>query len=370
MVNPKKIYNKFLDYEKKRFLEDSSDWLGVVDVDKKTKQEIYNNYYKVSFYKFLTNVKNLVYLDQPFDFIKNGWGDDWQLEVYISFLVKENLISVTKNKIKIKNKVFFKLIPEIKSEQQIKEIIEKKTKIKIKNNQPITDFIKNFTDFKIKEEWDQLPLSQSSVVLSVKKILDYLPLKGEFLLVGDDDFLSVFLALTNKEIKPVVVDADKNLLDCINNIAKKLNLNIETHLIDIRKNKKLKNDFVGFLCNPPYTEKGIKEFLKYGIKQLTENGGNVFLIMGAESIGNRMFFLQKYFTDKKLLILEMIVSRLFYPYLGLLKEDANIFQKTNKYFSAQKIKENPCLGADLLIFDYIPFKVKLIKNNQSIYSYL
>ncbi len=369
MVNPKKIYNKFLDYEKKRFLEDSDGWLGVVDVDKKTKQEIYNYYYKISFYKFLTNVKNLVYFE-PFNFIKDGWGDDWQLEVYISFLVKENLISVSEDKIKIKNKIFFKLIPEIKSEQQIKEIIEKKTKIKIKNNQPVTSFIKNFTDFRIKEKWDQMPLSQSSIILSVKKILKYIPLKGKFLLIGDDDFLSVFLALTNNEIKPVVVDADKNLLDCIDEIAKKLNLNIETHLINIKQGKKLKNDFVGFLCNPPYTEKGIKEFLKYGIKQLSENGGNVFLIMGTESIGNRMFFLQKYFTDKKLLILETIVSRLFYPYLGLLKEDAKVFQKTNKYFSAQKIKKSPCLGADLWIFDYIPFKVKLIKSNQSIYSYL
>jgi len=365
-----KIYKKFLAYEKKRFLKDSDNWLGVEKTNIEKKKFFFDNYYRVSFSRFLTNVKNLVYNPNPFCFVEKGWGDDWELELYLDFLKKENVIIVSQDQIVIKNKEFFKDIPLLKTFKEIKELIEVKTGKKVKDKDSITNFIKEFSDFKVKGEWDQMPLSQSSVIFSASKILEYLPLKKKFLFIGDDDFLSVFLSLADQEVESVVIDADKELLECIDKIALKFKLKIETKLIDTRKKVKINQDFVGFSCNPPYTEKGVENFLNYGLSHLDWKGGNAFLTMGTENIGNRILFLQEYFSRQNLINMETITGQLFYPYLDLHKEDKDNFQRMKKHLSEELIKKSPRLAADLWIFDYVPFKVERIKNRKSIYSYL
>jgi predicted methyltransferase len=366
----REVYKKFLAYEKKRFLQDSGEWFGVGKVSQKTKEEFFDNYYKISFCRFLTNVKNLVYSPSPFDFIEKGWGDNWELESYIDFLKKENLISLKKEKISVKDKDFFDYIPRPRSEQEIKQRIEKNSQVSIKGKEPVTDLINKFSDFKVKGQWDQMPLSQSSAIFSVKKILDYLPLKKKFLFIGDDDFLSVFLSLADKQIESVVIDADQDLLESIDSIASRFNLKIETFLVDTRKKVKLDQEFIGFSCNPPYTEKGVASFLEYGINQLNNDGGNVFLAMGTENIGNRLLFLQEFFAKKNLAIMEMIAGKLSYPYLDLHEEDQVNLKRMKKFFSEKTIRNNPRLAADLWIFDYFPFKVEKLKKENSIYSYL
>ena len=68
--------------------------------------------------------------------------------------------------------------------------------------------------------------------------------------------------------------------------------------------------------------------------------------------------------------MEAITGKIFYPYLDLHEEDKKNLQRMKKYFSEEKIKKSSCLGADLWIFDYIPFNVKNIQIDSSIYSYL
>ena len=261
MVFLEKIYQKFLIYEQDRFFQDSDFWFGVEKTSGKRKKEIFNNYYKISFYRFLSNIKHLIYSENPFDFIEKGRGDDWEIEVYLSFLRKEGIAVVSGNKIIFKNKIFFDYIPKPFEKDKIKEIIEKRTKNKIKEKETVISFINQFVKFKVKGNWDQMPISQSSALFSVEKILDYISLNKKFLFIGDDDFLSVFLSLADKKIESVVIDADKELLECISIIASRFDLKIETKLADIRKKTKIKNGFVGFWCNPPYTEKGIKYFI-------------------------------------------------------------------------------------------------------------
>jgi hypothetical protein len=364
------IYKKFLCYEKKRFLEDSDNWLGVEKTNQKKKIWFFDNYYKVSFHRFLSNVKTLTYNQNPFLFVEKGWGDNWELELYLDFLQKEKLISLKKDRIKVENKDFFNPIPLARKEDEIKQKILKKTKFSVNDKEPINLFIEKFHKFKVKGEWDQMPLSQASVVFSASKILEYLPLKKKFLFIGDDDFVSVFLSLADPEIESVVVDADQELLDCIEKIALKFKLKIETRLVDTRKEKDLKENFVGFSCNPPYTEKGVKSFLDYGLNQLNQKGGNVFLAMGTENIGNRILFLQEYFSRKNLAVMEAITGKLNYPYLSLFKEDKDNLRRMKKHLSFDLIKKSFRLGADLWVFDYVPFKVEKRDNNNSIYSYL
>jgi predicted methyltransferase len=371
MIFLQKTYKKFIAFYKNCFLKESENWFGVEKTSQKIKIDFLKNYYNISFYNFLTNVKNLVFTNQVFDFIKKGWGDNWELALYLEFLTKEKIIFLRKDKLFIQNKNFFDFIPLPKTEDEIKNAIKKKTGLLVQEKESVNDFIGNFNKFKVKGEWDQLPLSQSSAVFLIKKFLEYIPLKKKFLFVGDDDFLSIFLSLADREIESIVIDADKELLNSIDIIKSKFNLKIETRLIDTRKKNKLNEDFVGFACNPPCTEKGVKNFLNYGLNNLGTKGGNIFLTIGNENIGNRILFLQKWFSQKNLAINEVIIKKIFYPYLEVNeKEDKNNFFKMKKYFSEKTIKENPRLGADLWVLNYIPFNVKRIKNNNSIYSYL
>ncbi len=369
MDSLEKIYKKFSVYRKNCFLKDSDSWLGVSKTTLKNKQDIFNNYYEMSYYQFLTNLKNLVFSKDPFDFIEKGWGDQWEMETYLCFLKKENLISFSNNEIIVKNN-YFKDIPKPLTEKEIKSIIQEKTGKKMKEKETVVSFINEFEKFEVKSELDQMPVSQSSAIFSVNKILDYIPLNKKFLFIGDDDFLSVFLSLADEKIESVVMDSDEDLLNVINNFALKFNLKIETRLIDTRKKTKPKESFVGFWCNPPYTEKGIKSFIEFGMNYLNKKGGNVFLAMGIENIGSRILFLQKYFNEKNLALSESISGRILYPYIDIHEEYKENLKRMKKYFDAEKIKKSSCLGADLLIFNYIPFKVKRVGTNNSIYSYL
>ena len=67
---------------------------------------------------------------------------------------------------------------------------------------------------------------------------------------------------------------------------------------------------------------------------------------------------------------EAVTGKISYPYLCLHKEDKDNLKKMKKHFSEDKIKKSVRLGADLWIFDYIPFRIKKIESSDSIYSYL
>jgi len=215
-----------------------------------------------------------------------------------------------------------------------------------------------------------MPISQSSAIFVVEKILENIPLNKKFLFVGDDDFVSVILGLADPKIESVVIDADSELLECIDILAKKFNLKIKTRKIDIRKTKILGEKFIGFLANPIYTESGVKEFMKYGINQLGEDGGFVFLEVGDEAIGNRFVFLQDFFNRNNLLIKELIVGKVFYPYIELYEEDKEILRRLSQMMDKKIIEGSPKLAASLYVFTYLPFRPQKVKFKKPIYAYL
>ena len=200
--------------------------------------------------------------------------------------------------------------------------------------------------------------------------MEYLPLTKKFLFVGDDDFVSVILGLASPDIESTVVDVDEQLLNCLNLLSFKFNLKIKTQKIDIQKEKFLGEKFIGFLTNPAYTEEGAKEFLKFGISQLGEDGGFCFLEIGDEAIGNRFLFLQDFFVKKNLIIKELISNKICYPWFLIQKEDKLIYERLRAMLDEKVIKKSPKLSASLYIFDYLPFKVKKLKLKTPIYSYL
>lgn len=369
----RKLYKKFLKFNRDYYFRDVKTWFGVgkLKLNKKILKEFYENYERASFLEFLGDVKDIIYFKNVFDFIPKNTVEDWDLWYYLRFLEKEKIIKVKRNgKVSVLKKEILKVIPRPQSEKEIKEKLERKLKIKIREKEPVINIFKKFQDFMVKTKWDQMPISIGSAIFLVKKILEELPLNKKFLFIGDDDFVSVILTLADENIECTVIDIDEQLLGCIDILASKFNLKIETRKVDIRKEKFLGEKFIGFLCNPVYTEEGVKEFVKYGISQLGKDGGVVFLEIGDEAIGNRFLFLQKFFAEENLIIEEVIPNKIYYPWISLHKEDRVISKRLFSMIDKKVVTKNPKIGASLYIFEYLPFKVSRVKFKKSIYSYL
>lgn len=381
----KTLYQKFLNFEKRYYLRDAKTWLGVGDLklNKQTFEGFFENYQKTPFFSFLGRIKDIIYSKNVFDYILKNSTDVWDLWYHLKFLENQKILNVKRNgNVSILNKSILNLIPQPQKESEIKDKIEKKLKIKIKEKEPVINLFKKFTphrnkisgagfqDFKVKAKWDQMPISESSAIFLTKKILEKLPLNKTFLFIGDDDFISVILSLAEPKIESLVIDIDEDLLARIKGLASKFNLKIQTKKVDIRKEESLGEKFLGFLCNPVYTEEGVKEFMNYGKNQLGEDGGIVFLEVGDEAIGNRFSFLQDFFIKKSLIIKEIIPNKIYYPWISLHKEDKIISKRLFSILNEKTVKASPKLGASLYVFDYLPFEIKRIKIKKPIYSYL
>jgi len=338
--------------------------------------EFFDNYYKIPFLSFLRDIKDIIYSKTAYDFVLSNSSEDWKLWPYLKFLEKERIIKVKKSGIvSLLKKDIIKVIPKPQTENEIKEKIKKKLKTRVEEEESVVNLFKKFRDFKTKAKWDQMPISQGSAIFVTKKILEKIPLNKKFLFVGDDDFISVILGIVEPNIESLVIDADEELLNCLNILAKKFNLRIETRKIDIRKEKaphqNFGGGFIGFLTNPVYTEAGVKEFVKYGKEQLGEDGGIIFLEVGDEAIGNRFLFLQDFFTKNNFIINEIITEKVFYPYIELYREDKEILKRLSSVGIDEKvIKNSPKLAASLWIFEYLPQKPERVKFKKPIYAYL
>ncbi|MEM1582595.1 MAG: bis-aminopropyl spermidine synthase family protein [Candidatus Bathyarchaeia archaeon] len=95
-----------------------------------------------------------------------------------------------------------------------------------------------------------------------------------FVLIGDDDLLSVALALTGLPSRILVLDVDAKLGEYIKEICSKYGMKIEFRQYDV--SNPLPKDLVGgfdvFSSEPLETISGLKAFISRGIACLKENG--------------------------------------------------------------------------------------------------
>lgn len=95
-----------------------------------------------------------------------------------------------------------------------------------------------------------------------------------FIIVGDDDMLSIALALTGLPSRIVVVDIDARLGEYLGKVCNKYGLNIEFRQYDV--SNPLPRDLVGkfdvFSSEPLETVSGLKAFLSRGVACLREGG--------------------------------------------------------------------------------------------------
>lgn len=118
------------------------------------------------------------------------------------------------------------------------------------------------------------------------EILDfYEDLEGKrILFLGDDDLGSVRAAALKKAKSIAAADIDNRLLQYIDALAEKNQLQIETEKYDARKKlpEKLKGKFDTVFTDPPYTPRGVQLFLSRAIEALDSQNptARIYLCFG------------------------------------------------------------------------------------------
>ena len=158
-----------------------------------------------------------------------------------------------------------------------------------------------------------LDQSHADFLTVVKKTL-YLLKKGDIegrriIFLGDDDNISLSIGLTKLANEITVVDIDDRVLDFLSITARKhsiKNFNVLHH--DLRENipKNIINKYDVVIMDPPYTNEGLRLFLKRAKQVLKSNVGKKCILSFGNKPPNEMQKLQSSILDHGFIITEMI----------------------------------------------------------------
>ncbi len=131
----------------------------------------------------------------------------------------------------------------------------------------------------------------------------------EVIVLGDDDLMSLALALTKLPKKVTVLEIDKRLIDFIASVSNKYNLGIDARLHDLTKPlpEDVLSGFDTFFCDPPETIPAVKAFIGRGVSTLrSERCAGYFGITRRESSVDKWNGIQKVLIDMGLTITDII----------------------------------------------------------------
>lgn len=188
-------------------------------------------------------------------------------------------------------------------EGKFKDIFE--TFKKIVENRPIPsiDFFQGY-------------MLERDVVSRVALMHYYGDLEGKkILLIGDDDLLSVALALTNLPSKITVLDIDKRIGDFLNTVSKNYKLNIDFFEYSVANPlpKKFQRKFDVFSSEPLETISGLRAFIIRGLSSLKENGIGYFGLTNYEASLEKWLKIQEFLVKMKCVITDIIQGFSVYP---------------------------------------------------------
>jgi len=142
--------------------------------------------------------------------------------------------------------------------------------------------------------------------------------RRKILFLGDDDHTSLALALINNSAKIHVVDVDNKILESIEKLSEKFDLNIDTSLADFRYDKldSLKGKFDVVFTDPPYTTQGIDLFIDKAITCLRLRYSSTIFFCYGNSLRatERTLSIQKKIMEKDLMI--SLIEKNFNQYAG------------------------------------------------------
>ncbi|MEM2341505.1 MAG: bis-aminopropyl spermidine synthase family protein [Candidatus Bathyarchaeia archaeon] len=147
------------------------------------------------------------------------------------------------------------------------------------------------------------------VIFRMALMHHYNDLAGKsFILIGDDDLLSVALALTNLPSRIFVLDIDAGLGRYIGGLCKEHGLEIEFQQYDVSSPlpKGLLGAFDVFSSEPLETLSGLKAFLSRGIACLKENGVGYIGLSTAEASYRKWKSVEKMLLQMNCVITDII----------------------------------------------------------------
>ena len=133
--------------------------------------------------------------------------------------------------------------------------------------------------------------------------------RKKILVLGDDDLVSVALALTALPKEVVVLDIDGRLIEFISSIAKRENLRITALKLDLTQplTENMLHSFDTFITDPPDTLYALKLFLLRGMSALKGEGcGGYFGVTRRESSLRKWAELQKILLRYNAVITDII----------------------------------------------------------------
>ena len=142
--------------------------------------------------------------------------------------------------------------------------------------------------------YDQFSCTRETLQKRVQTFINQFDLHGKkILLIGDDDFLSIALAVTKLADQITVLEIDKRIFQTITKINKSIKLNIDIRLFDV-KNKldnNLLNSFDVVFTDPPYTPSGIALFVSRSIQSLNfhNKSARIYFCYGNSEMGKERF---------------------------------------------------------------------------------
>lgn len=163
-------------------------------------------------------------------------------------------------------------------------------------------------------------------------------LEGKRLLfLGDDDLVSVTAASIGTAAEITAVDIDQRILNLINLIKRKENLQIRTSKYDAREPlpRQFRNRFDVCFFDPPYIPNGFRLFLSRAIEATRKNGKFYFCYGYSPKSRERVLPIQEIITQARLVIEEKISG--FNQYTGA----ASIGNQSSLYICYQTPKTKP-----------------------------
>jgi len=187
--------------------------------------------------------------------------------------------------------------------EKFNEVLEKFKDIVKERPIPTLDFFQGY-------------MLEQDVIARVTFMHHYNDLEGKSIaLIGDDDLLSVALALTGLPSRITVLDIDKRLGNFLRRINKDYGFNIEFTEYNVADPlpSELKGKFDVFSSEPLETLSGLKAFIVRGISCLKENGVGYFGLTRYEASSKKWHAIQKLLVNMNCVITDIIQGFSVYP---------------------------------------------------------
>jgi len=187
-----------------------------------------------------------------------------------------------------------------------------------------------------KEEFDQGFMSPDSVLRKIIFMYERGDLGGHIFILGDDDLLSVALALTGIPERIFVVDIDEQLVGYIRSLANRHGLRIETSVYDVRREvpEYLKGRFDIFVSDPVETQEGFKLFFSRAVETLKgESCTGYFGITTLEASRKKWYAIQRMILEANFVITDIRRKYTVYPL-----DEKNFFRFEEKLLIVKRLK--------------------------------